>query len=430
MKKKRVICFLLSTLVLSTSVGCGQTSSTQTGEAVDGTEVAESTGAQTTAEIPSGTVSLTVWGAEEDQELLAEIVEGFKAEYAGKADFEITISPESESTSKETLLGDVENGADVFAFVDDQMMALVAAGALIPVENADKVAETSNAGAVAAATVNDTLYAYPMTADNGYFMYYNKEYFTESDVATLDGMLAVAEAAEKKIVMDWGSGWYLYSFFGNTGLTVGLSDDGITNYCTWNSTEGDIKGTDVAQAMLNISASPGFQSMGSSEFLAGVQDGSVIAGVSGVWDATTIEAAWGKNYGAVKLPTYTCAGKQVQMASFAGYKMVGANAYSDQPYWSMKLAEWITNEENQNLRFEKRSQGPANLNAASSSAVQESPAIKAILAQSEFASLQRIGGKYWNPVMNFGNTMAAGNPDGSALQDLLDKMVEQITALN
>lgn len=420
----------MSALVFSTSMGCGQSSSTQTGESVAGTEVAENAGAQTTAEIPSGTVSLTVWGAEEDQELLAEIVEGFKAEYAGKADFEITISPESESTSKETLLGDVENGADVFAFVDDQMMALVAAGALIPVENADKVAETSNAGAVAAATVNDTLYAYPMTADNGYFMYYNKEYFTESDVATLDGMLAVAEAAEKKIVMDWGSGWYLYSFFGNTGLTVGLSDDGITNYCTWNSTEGDIKGTDVAQAMLNISASPGFQSMGSSEFLAGVQDGSVIAGVSGVWDATTIEAAWGKNYGAVKLPTYTCAGKQVQMASFAGYKMVGANAYSDQPYWSMKLAEWITNEENQNLRFEKRSQGPANLNAASSSAVQESPAIKAILAQSEFASLQRIGGKYWNPVMNFGNTMAAGNPDGSALQDLLDKMVEQITALN
>lgn len=420
----------MSALVFSTSMGCGQSSSTQTGESVAGTEVAENAGAQTTAEIPSGTVSLTVWGAEEDQELLAEIVEGFKAEYAGKADFEITISPESESTSKETLLGDVENGADVFAFVDDQMMALVAAGALIPVENADKVAETSNAGAVAAATVNDTLYAYPMTADNGYFMYYNKEYFTESDVATLDGMLAVAEAAEKKIVMDWGSGWYLYSFFGNTGLTVGLSDDGITNYCTWNSTEGDIKGTDVAQAMLNISASPGFQSMGSSEFLAGVQDGSVIAGVSGVWDATTIEAAWGKNYGAVKLPTYTCAGKQVQMASFAGYKMVGANAYSDQPYWSMKLAEWITNEENQNLRFEKRSQGPANLNAASSSAVQESPTIKAILAQSEFASLQRIGGKYWNPVMNFGNTMAAGNPDGSALQDLLDKMVEQITALN
>ena len=79
MKKKRVICFLMSALVFSTSMGCGQSSSTQTGESVAGTEVAENAGAQTTAEIPSGTVSLTVWGAEEDQELLAEIVEGFKA---------------------------------------------------------------------------------------------------------------------------------------------------------------------------------------------------------------------------------------------------------------------------------------------------------------------------------------------------------------
>lgn len=421
----------MSAFVLSTSIGCGQASSTQTGESVAGTEVAENAGTVTTPEeIPSGTVSLTVWGAEEDQELLAEIVEGFKTEYAGMADFEITIAPESESTCKETLLGDVENGADVFAFADDQLKALVAAGALIPVENAEKVAAENNAGAVAAATVNDTLYAYPMTADNGYFMYYNKEYLTEADVATLDGMLAVADENGKKVVMDWGSGWYLYSFFGNTGLTVGLNDDGITNYCTWNSTEGTIKGVDVASAMLAISSHPGFQSMGTAEFLAGVADGSVIAGVSGVWDATAIEAAWGKNYGAVKLPTYTCAGTQIQMASFAGYKMVGANAYSDQPYWSSKLAEWITNEQNQTLRFEKRAQGPSNINAASSTEVQNSPAIQAILAQSEFASLQRIGGNYWDPVMNFGNTLATGNPDGSSLQDLLDKMVEKVTAIN
>ena len=110
--------------------------------------------------------------------------------------------------------------------------------------------------------------------------------------------------------------------------------------------------------------------------------------------------------------------------------MVGANAYSDQPYWSSKLAEWITNEQNQTLRFEKRAQGPSNINAASSTEVQNSPAIQAILAQSEFASLQRIGGNYWDPVMNFGNTLATGNPDGSSLQDLLDKMVEKVTAIN
>ncbi|RAZ27215.1 maltose ABC transporter substrate-binding protein, partial [Klebsiella oxytoca] len=62
----------------------------------------------------------------------------------------------------------------------------------------------------------------------------------------------------KKITMDWSSAWYVYSFFGNTGLEVGLNSDGITNFCTWNQTEGDIKGEDVANAMLAIAESPAF----------------------------------------------------------------------------------------------------------------------------------------------------------------------------
>jgi arabinogalactan oligomer/maltooligosaccharide transport system substrate-binding protein len=52
--------------------------------------------------------------------------------------------------------------------------------------------------------------------------------------------------------MDWTSAWYVYAFFGNTGLEVGLNDDGLTNYCTWNAADGPIRGVDVAQAMLDI----------------------------------------------------------------------------------------------------------------------------------------------------------------------------------
>ena len=58
--------------------------------------------------------------------------------------------------------------------------------------------------------------------------------------------------------MDWTSGWYLYSFYGQTGLKVGLNKDGITNYCDWNSKKNDIKGTDVAEALLKIGRNPGF----------------------------------------------------------------------------------------------------------------------------------------------------------------------------
>ena len=309
-------------------------------------------------------------------------------------------------------------------------MSLVAAGALEPVDNADEIKKADLEEAVSACTVNDTLYAYPLTADNGYFMYYDKSVFSDADVASLDQMLSVAAAANKKVTMDWSSGWYLYSFFGNTGLEFGLNDDGISNYCNWNANDTAIKGVDVAGAMLAIAANPGFVNTTDDGFIAGVQDGSVAAGISGVWSAQNIEAAWGANYGAVKLPTYTCAGQQVQMASFSGYKMVGVNAYSKHTDWALKLADWIANEQNQELRFAERQQGPANINVANSEAVKNSPAIQAVLAQSQYASLQRIGGNYWDPVQEFGADMANGNPSGKDLQLTLDDMVDEITASN
>lgn len=116
------------------------------------------------------------------------------------------------------------------------------------------------------------------------------------------------------------------------------------------------------------------------------------------------------------------------MASFSGCKLIGVNAYSQHPEWAARLAEWITNESNQRLRFELRGQGPSNINAANSPEVQDSPAIAALLAQSEFSQLQRVGGKFWDPVAAFAGSMAEGNPSGTPLQEQMDRMVEGVTA--
>lgn len=374
------------------------------------------------------TVDLTVWGAQEDEELLRQIFDGFLEEYGSQADFSITYMPQSESHCTDALMADLEQGADVFAFADDQLNTLVAAGALEPVENESYIKNSCLEEAVQAASVNDTLYALPLTADNGYFLYYNKNYFSKEDIQSLDRMLDIAADQGKKVSMEWSSGWYVYALFGNTGLTVGLNDDGITNYCTWNSTEGDIKGTDVGLAMQNIAQHPGFISTDDAGFLKGVQDGTIIAGINGVWNAVAVEQAWKSGYGAAKLPSYSCAGQKVQMSSFSGYKLIGVNAYSRHREWAAKLAEWITSEENQKLRFRLRGQGPANARAAASKEVQDSPAIAALLAQSEFSCVQRIGGNFWEPVSAFTADILAQNPSGTGLQERLDKMVEGITA--
>lgn len=431
--KKRVLGLMMATTLSAAMLaGCGNdggdTASTNNSSTTEKKDDASNDNASGEKE----NVKLTVWGAEEDQKLLNEMVESFKAEYADKANFDISIGVESESTAKDTVLKDVEAAADVFAFADDQLNTLVAAKALQTVDiNKDAIIEANGgaeSGAIQAASYDGTLYAYPMTADNGYCLFYNKEYFTEEDVQSMDKMLEIAEQNKKKVFMQLNEGWYLYSFFKAAGLEAGLNEDGVTNYCTWNSTDGQYKGTDVAQAILDIAGHKGFISTDDAAFVSGLKDGEIIAGVTGTWNAETAEKAWGENFGACKLPTFTLAGEQVQMASFAGYKMVGVNAYSKFVGYAELLAEWITNYDNQMLRFKERGLGPSNVEAAASEEVKASPAIAAIAAQAQYASVQRIGDKYWDPVKTFGAIMAAGNKDKTDLQVLLDTMVEGITA--
>lgn len=414
MKKKIVSCLIATVMSVMCLTGCGKNN-----DAVTDNNKTEN---------KQGTVQLTIWGAEADQDILASMVLSFKEKYKAEAQFDITIGVCEESDARDTVLADIEGAADVFAFADDQLNAFVAGGVLDPV-TASSVKTSNNEKAVEAGTINNKLYAYPMTADNGYFMYYNKAYFNEEDLKSLNKMLDVAAGSNKKVTMDWSSGYYLYSFFAGAGLDCYLNEDGVTNSCEWNSTASSIKGTDVAQGMLAIGNHAGFISLDDEGFVNGVNAGTVIAGVNGVWNAQKIKEAWGDNFGAVKLPAYTANGNEVQMASFAGYKFVGVNSYSKNLEWAHKLADWVTNEENQTKRFEERGLGPSNTNSANSPAVMASPAIQALIDQSEFASLQRIGSGYWSPVQAFGEKMAAGNPGGEDLQKILDTLVDEVTAL-
>ena len=424
MRKKILLMLLSSALVVTSLTGCAgskKNEASQSGEKVNDTKVQEE-------ELESGTVPLRVWTEKENFEMMEQMIESFKKEYAGQAEFDITLEEQLDSKTKDVLLADVHSAADVFSFPDDQFSGLIAAGVLEPVTNSDEVKEANLEAAVEAASYNDTLYAFPYTADNGFFLYYNKDYFSENDVKTLDGILKVAEKNKKKFSMEFTSGWYSYAFFGQTGLDFGINDDGVTNHCNWNSKKGDIKGVDIAEALIDITNSPGFLSQVDGDFVESIKKGTVIAGISGTWNATGVKEAWGDDYGAVNLPTYTVAGKQVQMASFTGYKMMGVNSYSEHKAWAMKLADWLTNEENQTIRFEQKSQGPANINAAASDEVAKVPAIQAVLDQSQYGNLQRVGNKYWDACTNFANTILEGNPEHKKLQDIMDKLVKDITS--
>ncbi len=375
-------------------------------------------------------IPLRVWvGDQADVAWMEQVVRDFTAANPDQA-YDIQIGVQSEGDAAKVILADVESAADVFTFADDQLSGLLAGGALMPVsEGVEDVINRNTPESIEAATgPDDQLYAWPATADNGYFLFYNSALITREDAASLEVLLDRAAENGRKIAFPMTNAWYLYSFFRGAGLEMTLSPDGLTNRCNWNATDTAITGVQVLASLLEIADHPGFVDADSDVFVAGLKDGSIIAGVSGTWNATVAAQVWGEDYAAAKLPTYQVAGQNVQMASFSGFKLVGVNAYSPQAGAAMDLAAFMTDHDAQVDRFRLRRQGPSNVAALASPDVQEEPAIAAIIAQAPYADVQRVGSKYWDAAASLGKIIVSGNPADTPLQTLLDNCVAGITA--
>lgn len=426
MKFKKVLALGLVGAMAISMAACGKTSSS--------TDNGGSGNAGTSNE----TVSLRVWGGEEDQNLLKELVEKFKKTYPDQK-FDIEIGVESESTAKDTVLTDVEAAADVFAFASDQIVDLNNAKALANIEDMDaalqnyakkSVADIKAAngdGSVEAASIDGKLMAFPMTGGNGYFLYYDSSVISDEDAATWDTLLAAADKAGKKVGMTLTSGWYNASFFYGAGFTTGLNDDGTTAIDFNGTSKDGYTGVQVTQSMLNIASNKAFMAIADGDVSNQIAGGTLAAVISGTWDAENAQKVFGDGYAAAKLPTYTLDGKQVQQGSVSGYKFLGVNAYSKNVGWATVLAEFLTNEESQATRFEQRQLAPTNKKVAASDEVSKNVAIAASAAQDAYGVIQTVSAKYWDPAKTFGEMIAQGSisaTDEKAIQDALDTMVE------
>ncbi len=366
------------------------------------------------------TVNLKVWGSQEDQNLLNNMIEEFKKQNPDK-NYNITLGVVGENDAKTRVLEDPASAADVFSFASDQIRDLTNASALYEItRNADQIKSQNLQGAVDAATINDSLFAYPMTADNGYFLYYDKSVLSEEDVKSFDRMLKVAGENNKKVFMSLDDGWYLASFFLGAGCTVTIDENG-KQICDFDNETG----VEVAQAVQEIAQDKAFIS-GDDSVLTGGMGNTICAGISGTWNAEAIEKALGENYAATKLPTFEVDDEEIQMGSFAGYKLVGISSSTQHPIDAMNLAEWLTNEQNQAKRFEERELAPSNVNVSKDEKINENVAISALNAQNQYATSQKdVLGGFWAPMKALGTSLLNGSSQKS-IKEQLQAMVSQI----
>jgi len=415
---KKVSAVVFTSLMLGALAGCGGTSSI----ASSSSSAASSAPSSSAAPTP---VELKVWGPDLEQDLLNEMSVSFQ-ELHPEWDITFTFGTVSEANLKATLLTDVSAGADVFAFADDQLAELVSAGALFEVQQfKTDVTARNTAGSVASATFNNKLYAYPETADNGYFMYYDSSVLTLEQAGSLDTILDVAESLGKKVNFPSAGGWIGGSFFLNDASSVTF--DGTTQTCDWATT-----GLPAAQGAWNTLGRPGISNADQNDAATLFTAGSIIAAFTGTWMATDVEAALGANYAATKLPTYTNGNnEQVQLGSFTGSKLIGVKSTTAYPLAAHAFANYITNEENQVLRFTTRGLGPSNIAAGQNEAITSNVALAALAAQAPYGVSQStsVGGSYWTPAASFLDLCYNQDlGEYATLQAALEAMVTQILA--
>ena len=336
---------------------------------------------------------IKIWVPDATVEFTQQQIDAFLEANPDYAGFDYLVEAVGEGDAAGNMITDVDSGADIYNFAQDQLARLVVAGALDEVapENVEAIESENDEGAVAAATVGDVLYAYPLTSDNGYFLYYDSSVVT--DPSSLEQILADCEAAGKNFYMEINSGWYQTAFFFGAGAELTYETDKDGQFIACNAGYASEEGLAALKAMIALKASPAFQngsSIGKATNLAAIVDGT--------WDSSDAQTLFGENYAAAKLPTFTVDGETYQMGGFSGYKLLGVKPQVDEEKLAAcdALAAWLSSEEAQLARYEAVGWGPSNLNAQANEAVQENTALSALREQLEFDIPQgQYPGDYW-----------------------------------
>ncbi len=359
---------------------------------------------------------IKVWVAENAVDFTKEQIEAFKAANPDFANFEYVVEPVGEGDAATKVITDIESAADIFGFAQDQLGRLVKAGALVEVEeeNAKVVEAENDAGSVAAVKMGDMMYAYPMTSDNGYFLYYDKSVVT--DPSDLSKILADCAAAGKSFYFQVNSGWYQVAFFFAYGCDISYETDSEGAYTALNTTYASENGVKALKAMIEVAKNPAFQN-GSSLSTAT----NVGAIVDGTWDAGAAKDLFGENYAAAKLPTWD----GVQLSGFGGFKMIGVKQQTNDDKLAAcdALAAYLTSGDVQLARYKALGWGPSNLTAQQSEDVKADEALAALGEQLAFTVPQgQYPNGYWSAAEGLGDDILAKKLDDADDATLLSTL--------
>lgn len=431
--RRKVLAVLLACTMAFSLAACGgndapadtsnnSTATTEDSAAQDSTAAEESTDTAAAEDVDYGSGTITIWVAEEVNAFTKTQADNFLAEHPEFSGYTVQVEAVGEGDAASNMITDVEGGADIFGFAQDQMARLVAAGAVMEIigDYADFVSTNNDAGAVSAAQMGGATYAFPLTSDNGYFLYYDST--VVSDPSTLEGIVADCEAAGKSIYMEINSGWYMPAFFFGTGCELTYETDSDGNFTSSNISYATENGVKALKAIVELSKSSAFVN-GSSVSNAT----NVAAIVDGTWDSSAAKELLGDGYACAKLPTFTVDGETFQMSGFGGFKLLGVKPQTDvgKATVCLELAKYLSSAEVQLARYNEVGWGPSNMEAQADDAVKSDEALSALGEQLAYTIPQgQYPNDFWTLSTALGDDVIADKYDNASDEELLSVLEE------
>ena len=415
---KKIIAMLLVLVLALSMAACGAPKAPEA--AAPAAPATPAAPAATEAAGPEA-ITLKVWAPQADQvdenswlNVMLPKFEAAHPEYA--ITWDIGVCGEGDAAG--IVKNDPAAAADIFLYANDQMGTLIEAGALAKLGGSYLEQVKADVAQTYIDTVTYTdggVYGFPM-APNTWFMWYNKDIFSEEDVKNLNTML------EKGVVsFPMDNSWYTGTFFfgvggtlyGPQGIDAAAGIDFSSDLCV-----------EAAKFMIDFAKNPNFVNDVDGTGVAGMKEGTIHAMFSGPWDRPALEESLGDKLGCAVLPTFTMNGTDYQMKSFAGSKAIGVNPNAKNPKAAMQLAAFLASPEGQLARYELSAITPAATACAENEAVKNNIFVLTESAEMSTATIAQptiaAMGSYWDPVKNFGLNILNGSITPDNVAEMLD----------
>jgi len=336
-----------------------------------------------------------------------------------------------EDKCQESVLKDVGAAADVYMFASDQLPSLVEAGAIAKLGGSTEamVKETNSEAVVATVTVEDSIYAIPFT-HNTFFMFYDKTLMDESDITSLEKIMAKSTADNVyNFYFESAGGWKLGAYYYGAGLSVfGPDGSDVSAGVDWNNATG----VAVTNYLIDLINNPKCAYDGEISVSELVGDHRLGTWFDGSWNYDLYKGILGDDLGMAVIPTFNPDGKDRQLLGFYGSKCIGVNAKSQNIGAAVAFAAFLGNEENQILRYQLSAQIPCNINAGKNETILADPLAAIVILESNTASVAQpansvFSARYWTYANTIPTEIRSKEITKENVQEKLDTFVQAMT---